>query len=93
MYKLHILIGFLVGLFSNLAGMFLYVFFFTKYEFEEALQISYYDDFLGKIIALGAVLNFLPFFVFLKKKEDYKARGVLLATIISAFSILIIKII
>lgn len=93
MRKKHILIGFLAGLLSNLAGLYLYVFFFTNYEIEDALRISYEDGFIGKLIALGAILNFLPFFVFIKKKEDHKAQGVLMATILSAFTILIIKLI
>jgi len=33
----------------------------------------------------------LPFFVFIKKKQDYRARGVVMATILSAISILITK--
>ena len=85
------LIGFLIGLIANMAGLYLYVFFFTNYEIEDALLISYEDGFIGKLIALGAILNFLPFFVFIKKKEDFKARGVLLATILSAITILILK--
>lgn len=91
MRKKHMLIGFLIGLIANMAGLYLYVFFFTNYEIEDALLISYEDGFIGKLIALGAILNFLPFFVFLKKKEDFKARGVLLATILSAITILILK--
>lgn len=91
MFRKDVLIGFLIGLLSNMAGLYLYVFFFTKYEIEFALQVSYEDGFIGKLIALGAILNFLPFFVFIKKKEDFKARGVLLATILSAITILILK--
>lgn len=93
MAKKNVLIGFLTGVIANIAGLFLYVFLFTDYEFEYALQISYQDGFIGKLIALGAILNFLPFFVFIKKKEDYKARGVLIATILSAITILILKLI
>ncbi|MGB2087876.1 MAG: hypothetical protein ACPHVL_04490 [Psychroflexus salarius] len=89
----QILIGFIVGVIANLAGLYLYVYLFTDYEIEVALRLSYQDGFIGKLIALGAVLNFLPFFVFIKKKQDYRARGVLIATILSAILILISKII
>ncbi|QSS96135.1 hypothetical protein [Psychroflexus sp. ALD_RP9] len=89
----QILIGFIIGVIANLAGLYLYVYFFTDYEIEVALRLSYQDGFIGKLIALGAVLNFLPFFVFIKKKQDYRARGVLIATILSAILILISKII
>ncbi|SHE82995.1 hypothetical protein SAMN05444278_10692 [Psychroflexus salarius] len=89
----QILIGFIIGVIANLAGLYLYVYLFTDYEIEVALRLSYQDGFIGKLIALGAVLNFLPFFVFIKKKQDYRARGVLIATILSAILILISKII
>lgn len=87
------LIGLLVGILSNLAGLYLYVYIFTDYEIETALRLSYEIGSMGKLIAYGAALNFLPFFVFIKKKQDYRARGVLIATILSAFAILIIKVI
>lgn len=89
----QILTGFIIGVIANLAGLYLYVYLFTDYEIEVALRLSYQDGFIGKLIALGAVLNFLPFFVFIKKKQDYRARGVLIATILSAILILISKII
>jgi len=40
---------------------------------------------------LGAILNLLAFFVFIKKKQDYRARGVLLITIIIAVSTFVFK--
>jgi len=45
------------------------------------------NGYLGKIIALGALLNFFPFFVFLKKNQIYHARGVVLATVLAAILI------
>ena len=93
MIKKEIFIGLLVGLFANLAGMFLYVALVMERDFEVALQTASDEGVLGSIIALGAILNFLPFFVFIKKKQDYRARGVLIATILSAFVILLTKVI
>ena len=87
----EILIGFIVGLLANAAGIYLYIFFFSELELEDTLKKALEDDFLGKLIALGAILNLLTFFVFLKKKQDYRARGVLLATIVAALGILISK--
>jgi hypothetical protein len=49
------------------------------------------QDLLGNIIALGALLNFVVFFAFLKKKQYYRARGVVLATLVAAIIILISK--
>ncbi|MBZ9651633.1 hypothetical protein [Psychroflexus montanilacus] len=91
MIKKEIAIGFLVGIAANLAGMFLYISLVMQKEFEVVLGRASEEGVLGTIIALGAILNFLPFFVFIKKKQDYRARGVLMATILSAAIILITK--
>jgi|26BtaG_2_1085354.scaffolds.fasta_scaffold00090_7 hypothetical protein len=87
----EILIGFIIGLLANAAGMYLYIFFFLDSELEETLKIALENDSLGSLIALGAILNFLAFFVFLKKKQIYRARGVIMATIVAALVILISK--
>jgi len=41
---------------------------------------------LWMLLALGAIANLLVFFIFLKKDLDYRARGVLLATMLVAFT-------
>ena len=87
----EILIGFVVGLLANAAGTYLYIFFFSDYELEETLKQAVEKDLIGSLIALGAILNLLAFFVFLKKKQNYRARGVLMATILAALAILISK--
>lgn len=90
-YVREIIIGFVIGLIANLAGIYLYIYFFSDLSLEDTLKGAMENDFLGSLIALGAVLNLLAFFVFLKKKQHYRARGVLLATIIAALAILISK--
>ncbi|PKA82507.1 hypothetical protein ATE92_0637 [Ulvibacter sp. MAR_2010_11] len=87
-------IGLLLGLVSNLAGSYLYLFFLSLVKdlsIESTFQVAIEEDLLGNIIALGALLNFLVFFVFLKKKQFYRARGVVLATLVAAIVILISK--
>ena len=93
MIKKEIAIGFLVGIAANIAGMFLYLSLVMQKEFETVIGQASEEGVLGSIIALGAILNFLPFFVFIRKKQNYHARGVLLATIIAAISIFISKIV
>lgn len=88
----EILIGFLMGLAANLAGLYLYIFFFSDYNFEITLQKAYKQHYLASLITLGAILNFLPFFVFLKKKKVYRSRGVLLATMAATLLVLMLKI-
>ena len=74
MIKKEIAVGFLVGIVANLAGMFLYISLVMQKEFEIVMSKASDEGVLGSIIALGAILNFLPFFVFIKKKQDYRGE-------------------
>ena len=83
------LIGFLVGLLATAFGFYMYVEFALKGTFQEALTIIQEKSLYGKILGLAAIPNLAVFFIFIKKKQDYKARGVLIATFLVAFLILI----
>ncbi len=87
----EILIGLAIGLAANLAGTYLYIFIFSKHSLETTLQDAIVNDLLGSLIALGAILNLIVFFIFLKKNQVYRARGVVLATVLAAIAILISK--
>jgi len=87
--KKEIFIGVLVGLLATATGFYLYVDFALKGTFEEALLVINEKKLYGKILSIAAIANLLAFFVFIKKKQDYRARGVLLATFLVAFLILI----
>lgn len=93
MIKRNIFIGFITGLSANVAGIILYILLFSDRGLDATIRDAMVNDYLGKVIALGAALNFLPFFVFLKKNLIYHARGVLLATVLTAVVIAITKII
>ena len=87
----EILIGFLIGLVANISGSYLYIFFFSKYELKTTLEVALEQDLLGNIIALGALLNLGVFFIFLKKRKYYRARGVITATLLAAITIVVTK--
>ncbi|SDS51059.1 hypothetical protein [Gramella sp. MAR_2010_147] len=91
MIKQNVFTGFLTGIAANIAGVLLYITLLSNAEIDTTLKNAVENDYLGKIIALGAILNFLPFFVFLKKKQNYHARGVLLATVCVAVAVAIFK--
>ncbi|MDT0686216.1 hypothetical protein [Autumnicola psychrophila] len=93
MSKQDLFIGFLVGLAANIGGVFLYISIFSEMNIDDTLADAVKNEYLGKLIALGAILNFLPFFVFLNKNQHYHARGVLLATICIAVAIAVYKIV
>ncbi|MDO4881097.1 MAG: hypothetical protein Q3983_07440 [Capnocytophaga sp.] len=88
-----VITGIIVGIIANSFGILLWWALFTKmnFDFWETIQIAYEERTLSAIIGLGALLNLLAFFGFIRLSFDYKARGVLIATFISAFIILILK--
>ena len=91
MIKKEILIGFFTGIFSTLLGITLYVLLFSDISLYDTLEEALINEFLGILITAGAILNFVPFFYFLNKKQIYKARGVLLASIFAALVIAVLK--
>ncbi|NER14791.1 hypothetical protein GWK08_15145 [Leptobacterium flavescens] len=94
MAKKEIFIGFLVGLIANTLGVILCILYlanFTKLTFKTSIIVAYEQGNLGSIIALGAIMNVIAFFLFLRIKRDLRARGVLMATVFAAVGILIYK--
>ena len=89
--KKEILIGFFIAIIATLIGFYIYVEFVSQYSFNETLKILNEQKLYGKIIGLAAIPNLFVFFVFLKKKQDYRARGVILASLLLAFVVLIIQ--
>lgn len=87
----NIVIGLVVGLISNVIGSLLYILIFSEYSLKTTFEIAVEEDVVGNIIGLGALLNLLLFFYFLKKNRYYRARGVIMATMIAAFVILASK--
>ncbi len=84
----EIIIGWLIGLFANLAGIYLYITIFFGDELMKTINMAIGQGIMGNIIALGAILNFLPFFVFMKKRQYYRVRGVVIATLIAAGAVI-----
>ncbi len=89
--KKEVLTGLLIGLIANATGSYLYIYFFSDYSFEETIKNALIQDVFGNIIALGAILNLFVFFIFLKKDQFYRARGVVLATVVAAIVVLVTK--
>jgi len=85
----EILIGFLAGLLATVLGFYLYVEFVLNGSFQESLAIINNKNLYGQILSIAAIPNLFVFFIFIKKKKDYRARGVLIATFLVAFLILV----
>ncbi len=80
-----------MALFATFGGVFLYLEYFSRFSFETTLEMIKEGNLYGKILALAAIPNLFVFFVFIKKKEDNKAKGVLIATFLIAFITLVLK--
>lgn len=89
--KKDIFIGFFIALFATAAGIFLYLEYFSKYSFDRTLEMIGEGDLYGKVLSIAAIPNLFVFFIFIKKKQDSRAKGVLLATILIALTTLILK--
>jgi len=89
--KKDILIGVFIALFATFGGLFLYIEYFSKLGFNETLTMIKEGNLYGKVLSVAAIPNLFVFFIFIKKKQDQRAKGVLLATILIALTTLILK--
>ena len=89
------IIGFFIGLVCNFFGILISIIVLFKtidfseliYYFNKAIN----ENSLTKLISLGALVNLIVFFIFLKYNHDNKAKGILAATIFGAFLTVIIN--
>lgn len=86
--KKELLLGFLTAVISTSFGCYIFIEFFSKYDFYESLKLIQEGKLYGKVLIIGALANFFPFFIFLKKKQIYRARGVMIATFLIALIVL-----
>lgn len=96
MDKIQIFKGFIIGILANGLGLFLVGIIITNSSGRNdsvltVLESAYAENFLGKLISLGAILNLICFFYFIRKKKDAFAAGVLIATLCMALFTFIIK--
>lgn len=92
MNKKEILIGFVVGIIANTVGTLAYILLFSEMGIMETFEAALIQGHLGSILALGAILNLVAFFAFLRIRRDKRAKGVLIATIFTALIILYYKV-
>ncbi|NNJ87990.1 MAG: hypothetical protein HKP53_01185 [Eudoraea sp.] len=90
--KKEVIIGFVVGLIANTIGTLLYILLFSEMGITETFEVANAQGYLGSLLALGAILNLLAFFAFLRLRRDQRAKGVLVATLLTALIILYYKV-
>lgn len=87
--KQRILKGLLAGLACNTIGVLLCVFIIAQIKgrgFVSTFNVFWNSDAFWMILALGALPNLLLFFWLLKRNKEYEARGVVMATFITAIT-------
>jgi len=83
--KKELFYGLLSGFLANLLGMIIVVIvLFQSFNILKIINDSISETFITKLISLGAIVNLIVFFIFLKYDYEERARGVLLATFIIA---------
>ncbi len=92
MHKKELIIGFIVGIITNTIGTLLYILLFSDLNITETFDAAVQQGHIGSLLALGAILNLIAFFMFLRIRRDNRAKGVLIATILTALIILYYKV-
>ena len=82
--KKEIFFGLLSGFLANFLGVIIIIIVFKETNILKIINDSFIDDSITKLISLGAILNLIVFFIFLKYDYEESAKGVLLATFVIA---------
>ena len=86
--KKEVFFGLFSGFLANFLGMIITIIvLFQETNSSNIFKIindSFLDNSISKLISLGAILNLIVFFIFLKYDFEERAKGVLLATFIIA---------
>jgi len=86
------LIGVVVAIIATTFGTLLATSFFSDLPILEAVELMYKKDLLLKVMTIGAIGNLVAFFLFLKREQEFRARGVLFVTICIAIGMVILNI-
>ena len=92
MIKKELFKGLIIGIIANVVGFICCAFIFTMLNSRissvtDTIQASIQNDSIGSLITLGAIPNLGLFFLFLKRNQPYRSRGILISCIIAALFI------
>ena len=83
--KKEVFFGLLSGFLANFLGVIITIIvLFKKTNILKIINDSFIDNSITKLISLGAILNLIVFFIFLKYDYEERAKGVLLSTFVIA---------
>lgn len=87
MIKREVFTGLGIGLIVNSIGIVLFAFIISLIKENSlmyTLDFFLENDVMWMLISLGALPNLLVFFKLLNKNKEYRARGIVMATLIAA---------
>ena len=87
--KKEVFTGMLVGFLATAIGFYFYSQVFNHFSLKFIKKLITEYDYLGEILIYSVAPNLIVFFVFIKRKEDYKAKGVIMATMLVALGVAI----
>ena len=86
--KKDIFLGIVIGFIATAIGFYFYTQVFNNFSIKFIKNLIIEEGMLSNILAYSVLPNLVAFFVFIKRKEDYKARGVMMATFVVAMVIM-----
>lgn len=87
------LLGFIPGLFGPVivALLFWAARYQSQYTFEAWIRTAHQEDALVMLVALGGVINLIIFFILMQFKWYWSARATIIATLLYALVVIILK--
>ena len=90
--KDHLLIGLAIGLVAPSIGILLFYYFnFELKSLNDFLDLSIKQKLLSPLLSLSCVINLALFYLFIQFDHFLSARGVILATFLYGFLIVLLK--
>lgn len=89
--KKDIFTGIFASVFASFGSFFLYLEYFSRFGFYETLEMIQRGNLIGKVMSLCAIPSMLVFFIFIQKRQDNRAKGVLMMVILIALTTVILK--
>lgn len=91
MQKQQLIFGIFLGFLVSFLGTIILLYSFTPFsalgDFKHIKQLGY----LGKFVTLGSIPNLILFLIFVNNGKEYVARGILIATVITAAATLFMQ--
>ena len=87
------LIGAVIGLVLTFIGMALFTLYFSESDLISSFKLLYYQNKLGSLISLGALLNLPAFFILIRRRDYQIAYGLVSLLILLVVVVALLKVI